>query len=140
MQSAFYFVWLNAMDILKYNVNSKNGADMSSFGKRIKYVMLKRGMTQQSLASKLKISVQQLSSILKDKSLSTIVTLRELSIALDTPSDYFLQDFDKRFIVYAIDDYLSKIDRDYSQKVIENISAIIGDEDEWFIYIKIKNL
>lgn len=118
------------MDILKYNVNSKNGADMCSFGERIKYVMLKRGMTQKSLASKLIISEQQLSSILKDKSLSTIVTLRELSIALDTPSDYFLQDFDKRFIVYAIDDYLSKIDRDYSQKVIENISAIIGDEDE----------
>lgn len=103
---------------------------MSSFGKRINSVMLKRGMTQKSLASKLAISEQQLHSILKDKSLSTIDTLRELSIALDTPSDYFLQDFDKRFIIYAIDDYLSQIERDDAQKIIDNISAIIGDKDE----------
>lgn len=103
---------------------------MSSFGKRINSVILKRGMTQKSLASKLTISEQQLHSILKDKSLSTIDTLRELSIALDTPSDYFLQDFDKRFIIYAIDDYLSQIEREDAQKVIDSISAILGDNDE----------
>lgn len=103
---------------------------MSSFGKRINSVILKRGMTQKSIASKLTISEQQLHSILKDKSLSTIDTLRELSIALDTPSDYFLQDFDKRFIIYAIDDYLSQIDRDDAQKIIDSISTIIGENDE----------
>ncbi len=103
---------------------------MSSFGKRINSVMLKRGMTQKSLASKLKISEQQLHSVLKDKSLSTIDTLRELSVALDTPTDYFLQDFDKKFLIYAIDDYLSQIERNDAQKIIENLSAIIGDKDE----------
>lgn len=103
---------------------------MSSFGKRINSVMLRRGMTQKSLAGKLKISEQQLHSVLKDKSLSTIDTLNELSVALDTPTDYFLQDFDKKFLIYAIDDYLSQIERDDAQKVIENIAAMIGDKDE----------
>ncbi|GFI55774.1 hypothetical protein IMSAG013_00825 [Clostridiales bacterium] len=103
---------------------------MSSFGKRINSVMLRRGMTQKSLAAKLKISEQQLHSVLKDKSLSTIDTLRELSVVLDTPTDYFLQDFDKNFLIYAIDDYLSQIERDDAQKVIENIAAIIGDKSE----------
>lgn len=103
---------------------------MSSFGKRINSVMLRRGLTQKSLASKLTISEQQLHSVLKDKSLSTINTLRELSVVLDTPSDYFLQDFDKKILIYAIDDYLSQIERDDAQKIIDNISAIIGDEDE----------
>lgn len=103
---------------------------MGSFGKRINSIMLKRGTTQKSLAGKLTISEQQLHSILKDKSLSTIDTLRELSIALDTPSDYFLQDFDKRFVIYAIDDYLSQIDPDYAQRIIDSISAVIGDKDE----------
>lgn len=106
------------------------GAAMSSFGKRINSVMLRRGMTQKSLAAKLKISEQQLHSVLKDKSLSTIDTLRELSVVLDTPTDYFLQDFDKNFLIYAIDDYLSQIERDDAQKVIENIAAIIGDKSE----------
>ncbi|MCI8331687.1 MAG: helix-turn-helix transcriptional regulator [Clostridiales bacterium] len=106
------------------------GVVMSSFGKRINSVMLRRGMTQKSLASKLKISEQQLHSVLKDKSLSTIDTLRELSVALDTPTDYFLQDFDKKFLIYAIDDYLSQIERNDAQKIIENLSAIIGDKDE----------
>ena len=103
---------------------------MSSFGKRINSVMLRRGMTQKSLAGKLKISEQQLHSVLKDKSLSTIDTLRELSVVLDTPTDYFLQDFDKKFLIYAIDDYLRQIERDDAQKIIENISAIIGDKNE----------
>ena len=87
-------------------------------------------MTQKSLASQLKISEQQLHSVLKDKSLSTIDTLRDISFVLDTPSDYFLQDFDKRFLIYAIDDYLSQIERDDARIVIEKISDIIGDKDE----------
>ena len=106
------------------------GVAMSSYGKRINSVMLRHGMTQKSLAGKLKISEQQLHSVLKDKSLSTIDTLRELSVVLDTPTDYFLQDFDKKFLIYAIDDYLSQIERDDAQKIIENISAIIGDKNE----------
>lgn len=103
---------------------------MNSFGKRINSIMLRRSMTQKSLANQLKISEQQLHTILKDKSLSTIDTLRDISIALDTPSDYFLQDFDRRFLIYAIDDYLSRIKQEDAQRLIENISAIIGDKNE----------
>lgn len=68
--------------------------------------------------------------ILKDKSLSTVTMLQEISKLLDVPSDYLLQDFDKRFLIFAIDDYLNVIDRDRAQSLLNNFTLIMKRDDD----------
>ena len=103
---------------------------MSGFGNRIDFMLYKRGISKPEFAKMLGISHQQMHFTLKDKSLSTVTMLQEISKLLDVPSDYLLQDFDKRFLIFAIDDYLNVIDRDRAQSLLNNFTLIMKRDDD----------
>lgn len=100
---------------------------MSNYGDRINSIIQKRNISKVELARKLSLSKQQLYTILKNKSLSSIDTLRELSNILDVPSDWLLQDFNKRFLVFAIDDYMSAIDENKAIEILNSLSLVFGE-------------
>lgn len=100
---------------------------MSNYGDRINMMMQKRNFSTVELARKLSLSKQQLYTILNYKSLSSVDTLSELSNILNVPSDWLLQDFDKRFLIFAIDDYMSAIDSNKAMEVLNSLSLVLGE-------------
>lgn len=91
-------------------------------GDRINIILMKQGIELSELADKLHISYKHLTQILRNESQSTIYFLKDISEILNVPTDVILQDIDKKFIIYAIDDYLSMIDH----KVInDNINDLL---------------
>lgn len=100
---------------------------MASYGDRINYMMQKREISAVKLANELSLSKQQLYTIIKNKSLSSIDTLNDISKILDVPSDWLLQDFDRRFLVYAIDDYISKIDENKAVSLLKDLCIMFGE-------------
>lgn len=100
---------------------------MSNYGDRINIMMQKRNISAVELARKLSLSKQQLYTILNNKSLSSVDTLSELSIILNVPSDWLLQDFDKKFLIFAIDDYMSAIDSNKAIEVLKSLALVFGE-------------
>lgn len=100
---------------------------MSNYGDRINIMMQKRNISTVELARKLSLTKQQLYTVLKNKSLSSIDTLSELSNILNVPSDWLLQDFDKKFLIFAIDDYMSSINHKKAIEVLKSLSLVFGE-------------
>ena len=103
----------------------KNGVTMNDYGRQIELLLAKRNISNASFADQLGITVQQLHAILRGKSMSTVTTLEAMAKILKVPTDVLLQDIDKRFLLYAIDDYLNLIDRSRAQKSLELFLSIL---------------
>ncbi|RAQ30585.1 hypothetical protein DPQ25_03580 [Hydrogeniiclostridium mannosilyticum] len=106
----------------------KSGADMNDYGRQIELLLVKRNISKAAFADKIGITVQQLHAILRGKSMSTVTTLETMAEILKVPTDVLLQDIDKRFLLYAIDDYLNLIDRSRAQKSLEYFLSILEEE------------
>ena len=91
---------------------------MYKFGSRINEMILKRQIPKGEFAKRLGLTQNQLSLILTNQSLTTVPALKEMALILDTPSDYLLQDTDKMFMIYAIDDYLSMIEKGKAKTIM----------------------
>lgn len=102
---------------------------MYGIGLHLDKMLTKRKMTRASLAEKLNLSVQQISSIIKNRSLTTTKNLKLMSEILDVPSDYLLQDFDKQFLVNAIDEYIEKIDKEQAQIILSDLLTLLQSEE-----------
>ena len=94
---------------------------MNDYGRQIELLLVKRNISKAAFADKIGITVQQLHAILRGKSMSTVTTL-------ETMAEILLQDIDKRFLLYAIDDYLNLIDRSRAQKSLEYFLSILEEE------------
>lgn len=93
-------------------------------GEHLNNLLIQRKIVKKEFAKKLEIS--NLNSILNDGSLSTLNNLSKISLFLDVPSDYFLQDFDDIFLIYAIDGYLSKLDKNVAKTILNDTLFIMG--------------
>lgn len=98
---------------------------LKSIGKKIKKYRLAQGMTQSDLAKRLNKSTRQIGEIETGNSLSSIHVLFEISSMLSIPLDLLFVDCDKKFLVYAIDDYLNLIDKEISLSVINDILNLV---------------
>ena len=87
-------------------------------GQRIEDMITKRRFPKADFANRVGISPNQLSMILNNQSITSLSKLNKISIMLDVPSDYLLQDADKIFLIYAIDDYYSMLDNNKTRKAI----------------------
>lgn len=104
---------------------------MKGIGNYIKSILNNRNISNQEMAEKLGISYKQFMNILSNKNLTTVSLLKEISDILDVPTDYLLRDFGDKFIVYAIDDYLSRLNKEDIQWLLDSFNELneIGDTD-----------
>ena len=104
---------------------------MKGIGNYIKNILNKRNISNQEMAEKLGISYKQFVNILSNKNLTTVSTLKEISDILDVPTDYLLRDFGSKFIIYAIDDYLGRLDKEDIQWLFDSFNELdkFGDTD-----------
>lgn len=102
---------------------------MNGFGNQLYTVLKQKNISKVSFAKYLGISETQLHTILSGKSLSTLPMLKKIALNLDVPSDFLLQDYGKQFLIFAIDDYYSRIDKAQAQAALTNFEAIIGGEE-----------
>lgn len=103
---------------------------MQGMGEVLNLILAERNMSSKDLAAELGITVQQLHYILTNQSLSTVPMLQRLSETLNVPSDYLLQDIDKMFLIYAIDDYFELIDKDKLSDIWEKFTSIMKAGEE----------
>lgn len=96
-----------------------------SIGKKIKKYRLAKELTQNDLAKKLQMSVRQIGEIETGNSLSNIDVLFDISNILNIPLDLLFTDCDRKFLVYAIDDYLNLIDKEKVPSVINDILNLV---------------
>ena len=104
---------------------------MKGIGNYIKSILNNRNISNQEMAEKLGISYKQFMNILSNKNLTTVSLLKEISDILDVPTDYLLRDFGDKFIVYAIDDYLSRLNKEDIQWLLDSFNKLnkIGNTD-----------
>lgn len=100
---------------------------MIGIGKALKQILLIRNVTLKSIAPKIGVSPNQLSAIANSNSLSVLPNLKKISIGLDVPSDYLLQDFDKRFLVYALDDYFADLQPQQAALLTRVIDTVLEE-------------
>lgn len=55
--------------------------------------------------------------------------LQKIAAQLDVPSDYLLQDFNDAFLVFAIDDYLQRIDKNCASETLQEALQILENEE-----------
>ena len=99
-----------------------------SIGKQLKILMALRGISKPELAKELKMSKQQLYLILENKRIGTLQTIEKIATILDVPTDLLFRDIDRKFKLFAIDDYLSCIDKEIVEDTFSNIMTILTNE------------
>lgn len=97
-------------------------------GENIKAYRLKRNMSQNELAAKCSLSVRQIGEIESGNSMSSIDTLENIASVLGLPLDILFIGCDKSFLVYAIDDYLNMIDKEYVKSILNELLRIIEEQ------------
>lgn len=101
---------------------------MNGFENQLYAVLNQKNISKVGFASLLGISETHLHAILSGKSHSTLATLKKCASILDVPSDFLLQDYGKQFLIFAIDDYYSRIDRADAQNALNNFAAVLGGD------------
>lgn len=95
----------------------------------------RKGYSQKEIAAALHISNVQISDLENGESNPSFETFYKLANILEIPADVLLQDVHKNFLVYAIDDYISRLNqanlRSDARDVLNTLLLMIGtDEDE----------
>lgn len=85
--------------------------------------------TQKELGEMLHKSWRHTRKIETDNCPTSVVTLADISDVLQVPLDFLLKDCDKEFLIYAIDDYLNRIDKEKSCMLLNQLLSIIGKDD-----------
>lgn len=95
--------------------------DNNSIGDRLTKERHKLKISKKEFAEKIGIAASQVSDVEHGVSLLSVDSLNKISKAVNAPIDVFLTGYDKRFIVYAIDDYCQRVEKDDVLKVINSI-------------------
>lgn len=103
---------------------------MIGIGTRINQILAKKNISRNDLANRLKISYKQLHKIIQNQGVTTLENIKDISDFLDVPSDFLFADMDKDFIIFAIDDYIGKIDKHKASEILNNITNILVQNDE----------
>lgn len=99
--------------------------------KLIESILVKRNLSKNQLAEKLNITPQHLQKIFRNGYITSVKMLKELSDILDVPTDLFLQQFDeKTFLIYAISDYIKKIQREDAKQVLYLTMTLLENEED----------
>lgn len=99
--------------------------NLKTIGRKIKEYRLAKKITQDDLANQLGMSTRQVGEIETGNSLSSIDVLFDISNKLNIPLDLLFTECDKKFLVYAIDDYLNLIDKEKASSVINEILNLV---------------
>lgn len=99
---------------------------MQSVGNSIKKYRRYRNLTQKEFARMIMLSKRQVEEIEAGHSWSSIDVLFKISLLLDIPFDILFKDCDKKFIVYSIEEYIRRIDKEKASFLLEKISNLIG--------------
>lgn len=99
---------------------------MLQIGEQISLARARQGLSQKELARALKISNVQISDIENGKVLPSVGVLKRLAETLDVSADDLLQDVHRNFIIYAIDDYISRLDNDKAFDILQILSDLLG--------------
>ena len=103
--------------------------DFDTIANNIKKCREDKRLTQKELGALLHKSWRHTRNIETGNSPTSIVTLSDISNALQVPFDVLVKDCDKEFLVYAIDDYLNLIDKEKSIFLLNKLLTIIGNNN-----------
>jgi len=84
--------------------------DLSGIGRQITKARNRKGLTKQEAAYGTGFSAQLLTKLENNENYPSINSLLGVSKALDVPVDVLLQGCHKDFLVFAIEDYLGRLD------------------------------
>lgn len=94
-------------------------------GKQILRARNNVGKSQKDIVSKAGFSISLLTKYEASENLPSIRNLIILSDLLQIPIDQFLQDYHSDYIIYAIDSYLSRIDKQKSKSILNEVEHLV---------------
>lgn len=106
-------------------IRNMDDQKLKTIGKKIKEYRFANKLTQNDLANKLGMSTRQIGEIETGNSLSSIDVLFDISNILNIPIDLLFTGCDRKFLVYAIDDYLNLIDKNKSASTLSEIMNLM---------------
>ncbi len=99
-----------------------------NFGKRIESLLFEKNIAKTEFAEYLGITATQLYSIINGNSMTTLTMLDTMAKRLNIPTDLLLVDYDKKFIIFAIDYYMSRLKKDQASQILNDVSKILSEE------------
>ena len=100
---------------------------MKGIGKPLWQMLILRNITTAQLAPQLGLKTNQVTGITRNRSSTSLENLKIMSEVLDVPTDYLLKEFDKKFLIYAIDDYLSLLGKDKAKEALTSVLQIFEE-------------
>ena len=102
----------------------------NSIGNQIATERNKMHMSKKDFAKAVGITASQLSDIEHGISLISLEKLKVISKYTWAPVDLFLKGYDKKFLIFAIDDYCDRISKQEAMKAVNSIIALY-EQVEW---------
>ena len=90
----------------------------TEISKQILLARQRKGYSQKDVAKALRISCVHISELENGNSYPSIEIFGELVKLLDIPADVLLQDMHKDFLIFAIDDYLARINSEDAREFL----------------------
>lgn len=86
------------------------------------------GRSQQEITASAGFSVSLLNKYENGETLPSVSGLLTVSEILDVPVDALLQDYDTDFLLYAIDSYLARINKQTGKDILDEVRGLLDAE------------
>ncbi len=97
----------------------------NSIGSQITVERNKLQMNKREFAEAIDMNAAQLSDVEHGVALLSLPKLIEITDYVHAPIDLFLKDYDKKFLIYAIDDYCGRINKKEATELIDSLSYLL---------------
>ena len=102
----------------------------SGISKQILLARQRKGLSKKEVAHALGVSIVHVSDLERGNSYPSLEIFNELTALLDTPADVLLQDEHKNFLVYAIDDYMSRLDHAKANEMLQLLQRMMEKNND----------
>jgi len=107
--------------------NAADSLDLTGIGRQITKARNRKCLTKQEAACGTGFSAQLLTKLEGNENYPSLTSLLAVASALDVPVDVLLQDCHKDFLVFAIEDYLGRLDVKEANASLAILQGLMGD-------------
>ena len=101
---------------------------LSGIGNQIEKARTRRNLSQREVTDKANFSASLLAKFESGETIPSLDSLCRLAEIFDIPLDLFLQDCHPDFLIYTIDDYLSRISFEKASEIMQIILNLMERE------------
>lgn len=99
--------------------------ELTGIHEQITLARNKKGWSKKELTQALHLSCVQVTDLEKGNSYPSFDTFYKLTEALDVSADVLLRDVHKNFLIYAIDDYISRLKLKDARHVLQTLLLMV---------------